>query len=343
MLPIKVNPDKKKNVLIVVSFPSFELRYLKNYLAELGYGVAVDIHTSQDLNAREFINIQEMRLQNLGSELLSSFDLLIVDSDAFGSLKNTEKWHIKTQLTKGKLGLLFLDANAKIEAVRAPVKDFRQFEGENGALEIQLQDYLPVEQNGNIKVTNELIGTYFIEGIGIRSFLGLKNTYQLLLKGEQKLYAQIWNELITRSLGYGNKNRSLQLPVLARVGYPETIRFFSSSDTPELYVDKIKIPPAEYPLRPGYFNAAFWPTRTGWHEMMLLPDSTNDFFYVQDEKSWKTFYVNKKQIANALTVSTVENSPPIKKMIQVPISRWWFFGLFLVSAGFLWLEQRVVG
>ena len=100
---------------------------------------------------------------------------------------------------------------------------------------------------------------------------------------------------------------------------------------------------------PGRWQATFWPRRPGWHRVTggTGQSAAAPFdFYVAAPGDWPALVAARRRQATArfaaesasaagalaVTVSAVE---------PVPIAAGWWFGLFLLGAGGLWVERRL--
>ena len=90
-LPIEVTAEQKLQILFPQKFPTAEARHLKNYLVEKGHSLALRYQTSKNIFKYEYANHDQIRMERLRVELLSSFDLVFIDSHVLGELSEVEK------------------------------------------------------------------------------------------------------------------------------------------------------------------------------------------------------------------------------------------------------------
>jgi hypothetical protein len=91
---------------------------------------------------------------------------------------------------------------------------------------------------------------------------------------------------------------------------------------------------------PEWSTTQFWPRAAGWHQVQG-PGRTAYNFFVFDSAAWRGPELADRQqaLAQHTTASKLNNS--ISGSVQEPWPTGWFFGLFLLAAGFLWLEEKL--
>jgi hypothetical protein len=98
---------------------------------------------------------------------------------------------------------------------------------------------------------------------------------------------------------------------------------------------------ARDPLTPTHWRGTFWPREPGWHEVAAAGGTA---FYVQSIDAWRSqqgaerLDATARQLVYAAPVSTRQQLPPQSTSQPIPVA--WFFGLFLLSAGYLWSLRR---
>ena len=106
-LPVEVLPEKKLNILFIQQYPTFETRYLKNYLAEKGHGVTLRYHVSKTVFRYEYSNTDKQVFSKLNNQLLNEIDLLITTPEAIKDLTTSEVNTLQSSMNDG-LGVLLL-------------------------------------------------------------------------------------------------------------------------------------------------------------------------------------------------------------------------------------------
>jgi hypothetical protein len=91
---------------------------------------------------------------------------------------------------------------------------------------------------------------------------------------------------------------------------------------------------------PEWSTAEYWPAVAGWHQVRG-PGRTVHSFYVYDSAAWRGPELAARQQALAARATLAKLSPAKSTTVQQSWPAGWFFGLFLVAAGFLWLEEKL--
>lgn len=92
--------------MILNGFPTFESKYLKNYLAETGHRVVVKNQLTAARYKYEYFNITSKPVIDITKEKLTLFDLLIIDSKSLKNLSNRERTTLKNVVKESGMGIL---------------------------------------------------------------------------------------------------------------------------------------------------------------------------------------------------------------------------------------------
>ena len=99
---------------------------------------------------------------------------------------------------------------------------------------------------------------------------------------------------------------------------------------------------ARDPLAPTHWRGTYWPREPGWHEVAAAGGCA---FYVQPTGAWRIrqgaerLDATARHLVHAARVTTSQQLPPGSTSRPIPLL--WFFGLFLLSAGYLWSLRRI--
>ncbi|MEQ8240124.1 MAG: hypothetical protein RIA69_12975, partial [Cyclobacteriaceae bacterium] len=107
VMPMRIKPAKTTAVLVLTSAPSFELRNLKNHLAEAGFAVAERQKVSKETYHQSFVNLNQRNLSRLSNALLESFQLVIVDADTYDALSYSDRRNLLDRLKAGEIGMVW--------------------------------------------------------------------------------------------------------------------------------------------------------------------------------------------------------------------------------------------
>src|SRR5690606_7918702 len=107
-LPLIVREREALDILMVNRFPTFEAKYLKNFLAQRGHGLLVRSQMSRGKYKFEYINRKGSPLHGLSAENLRPFDLIVMDAPSYLGLGASSKTALETALRENGSGLLLL-------------------------------------------------------------------------------------------------------------------------------------------------------------------------------------------------------------------------------------------
>ncbi len=351
-LPVHISPEKQLNVVMLSAFPSFEFKYLKNYLAELNHQVLVRSQLTQGRFKYEYFNQERKSFNALATSGLKDLDLLILDAGAWQSLSRNEQNSIKEAVTQEGLGVFVMPSEDLFYGSQ-PLIDFKFTR--TAQTEVELQDgtvvstfgyYLDPATNFNatLKSGNQILAGQRFLGFGSVSTTVLSNTYALQLKGNQERYNRLWSALLTSVLkpesdvvfweergGIGTPNE------------PYTIKFrtavseFTLTDT-----DGNSIPAAQHPNIPELWSATFYPEETGWFTLSFTTGETvsEHAYYVFAEEDWQTIKTSARAKANRDFFNNADTD--LKELlVKRPINPLYFFVMFVLAMGYLWLEPKL--
>ncbi|MBI6116535.1 hypothetical protein [Salegentibacter maritimus] len=352
-LPVKVGKEENLRVLILNSYPTFEIKYLKNFLAEVGHKLVVKNRITTGKFKFEFFNTENTLLGNLNKEVLEGFDLIISDSGAIRNLSSKEKNALQNAVRKDGLGILVLGNPNSLSTLG----DFSVFELQTVAttqtvlngfpgttLERQAFQLKPEVGLEEIHTSNSSVLSAYkrLEQGRIGTTL-LENTWQLQLGGKHKTYQQIWTEIVEQL-------SKRKLPIAS--WNPESTLIFK--DEPFQFqlrtlIEKPRVLDENnnlIPLKQDLNNSELWTGKTypraeGWKQLKVEQDSVSVFnYFVYKTRDWKTLKAFHTLQKNNRFFSR-KLVKDVKERMPVAINPLWFFGLFLIGMGGLWLVPKL--
>lgn len=352
-LPVYVGEQQSSDILFIQHFPTFEARSLKNFLAE-HHRILFRYQLSQNRYRYEFINRKPQSIDRLTADALSSFDLLIIDSDALQSLSSTELAQVKRSVSEG-LGMLILlnDSPLKVKPVQSFLPGvFASYTSDTARVVIRSKKNIlpawPFKVNADagivttLKNRNRILSGYRYDGFGKTGFQLLQETYRLMLEGDSLAYSELWANLIGKTARA--KTNPISLRITSEFPYytdePLTVEAISAGTLPVVLNDSIRIALTEDLFIDDRWTGKFWTGEPGWHTLTVAGDSTRLMYYVSDKKDWTALAAtNAMAETSAQSVKTL----PEKKMTTTftAVPAWIFYLLFLFSAGFLWLVPKL--
>lgn len=351
--PIEVTPEKKLNILVVQKYPSAEVRYLKNFLAEKGHALLVRSQISKNDFHYEFSNREAARINLFTTETLTEFDLVLMDSESLHGFSASQLKSIE-QSSKEGLGVIILmnevDFKKKLPLLNASLTPYPK---DTVHLSVKKQRIvlpaLAASVQASVAITPVTTSTarvlsgYRNEVGGKIGFQLLHETYRLLLEGKTTEYTALWSPLLESTARLASQ--PFKIKINNSFPYyqdePLSISVIAAAEDPELKSSSTTLPLQEDVLIDNYWHASTWTGNPGWHSL-TTQDSTALHYYVSPKNEWNTLRVANQQRAHRANATFV-SAKPGKNLVteHKPIASIWFFIVFLVSSGFLWLAPKL--
>lgn len=352
-LPIKIIEAQNLKILMLNSFPNFETRNLKNFLAETGHEVLVKSRITAGRYKYEAFNTNDDNFQRLSGAFLENFDLLISDAGMLNSLAASEVSALEQSIKNDGLGLFIQGGVSELNrAGRFSVFDFEAVAG-NEISPVELPAINLETQNYRIKAEREiepifssetgLHSAYFKKGfgrIGISLFI---DSWQLQLKGETDNYQKYWTHILEKIGKRADVGISWESQKWAFQDEPFEFSIQTQIETPRVRDRENRLLPLKQDLyRPEIWRGEFHPLEPGWHRIELEQDSTARFeFYVHPREALKDLKANADFKENLRFFSNQQVQETSANSNLEPIERLWFFAIFVFAMGFLWLEPKL--
>ena len=364
-LPAIIEPVKPLKVLLLASSPGFEYKFLKQWLAEKGFVIAMRTNISKDKFSTDFVNTAALNLNNLSPELLDKFDLLIADLSALRSVNASENAVLKQQIFNKGLGLLVrADSDFKnktwIENGFPMKKSINKHEkaspvniaGKSTGVKNSADSQYTINyQQGTQVLANdaenrELAGLA-LAGTGKIVFTTIANTYTWMLAGTKSDYAEFWSSLIN---SVARRNGSSQLLYIDNgtplVNNEIELKYQSASQLSNLKAGGIGLSLFQNPILPFQWQTNWWPSKTGWQTLQSNKIDVEQV-YVYKKDSWKTIAQAGKIAATKKYAKSVGSRFNVTKQIQaeinIPVPKVYFYVLLLFAYTCLWLLGKVGG
>jgi hypothetical protein len=349
-LPVTVQKERALNILFLQHYPTFETRYLKEFLAD-HHHLVLRTRLSQDRHRYEFINHKQVKINRLTEGSLSNFDLIIIDSDALQSLPSAERDDLRSAIEEG-LGMVTLFNSSpsglrnllpfEFEHYRSDTAHVNGVRRRKQILPAWPYRVLPTHPFiSMLENKNRSLSGYSSKGFGKIGFQLLQQTYTLMLQGDSAAYTAIWSPLLEQV----SRREKAQFVFHKKTDFPvfpdEPVHFeiISSGKTPVALVDKIRIPLKENILVDDVWQATVWAGKQGWKKLAAEGDSAAIDFYVSDENEWPSLAIARYRDETIKAGSSLEEMGP--EVVHLPVPQWIFYVLFLLSAGFLWLAPKL--
>lgn len=365
-IPLEISTQSLPPVLLLAAVPGFEFKFLKNSLAATGRAVALRTTVSRGLVQTEFLNQPAQALDHLTPALLARYAVVVADATTLASLPTGESQALRTAVSQGRLGLVLLaDAAPLPTAVPARAAFAVQPLPVAGAVPQALswpdapapvRALLPARLRTSAALRPLITGPgAALVAAGQRYGLGtvvisvVPETFRWALQGQAAAYASYWSQLLGAAAPPPAPVATWQ--VLGRWPRPQqplTLRLVGALPAslptvqPLAAGPAVQLPLAQDTRLPEWSTAQYWPARAGWHQLRG-PGRTLHSFYVYDSAAWRgpELLARQQALAERNTQVGAVAAPAATTTVQQPWPAGWFFGLFLLAAGFLWLEEKL--
>ncbi|HEY6902122.1 MAG TPA: hypothetical protein VI233_15810 [Puia sp.] len=160
-----------------------------------------------------------------------------------------------------------------------------------------------------------------------------RSTFAMALAGEDQAYSAYWSALLNDVAKETESGVEWEWsPALPRVGEEVVARVKAGAgDLPQAVVGSSPVTMylAEDGVLPFSWSGKYWPEKAGWQTASLLRGDTA-WWYVWPEGAWKAMG------------RTMAKEPEKEEEGRAPLSKAWFYALFLLSVLFLWIERKIL-
>jgi hypothetical protein len=358
-VPFEVENKQPINVLILASFPDFEYKFLKKWLYENHYAVAVRSQISKNKYSTDFLNMKAVNINQLNQALLKNMDLVVIDEEELAAIPATDRVSIYNAVDNG-MGLIIRVTNPKPQG---NAQNFNQYEvlptvekplslksSDNlkfSDLSFKQTSFLKSGANYQPLITDEtgkVVVNSRLSGMGKILTSTFSSTYQWQLAGKPFDYSSFWSLLFAKSLRKKIENQSFTLvPQFPSVD--EKTRLILSlvdNKVPSISIESVKISPRQNMEIPSEWDGLYWPKNFGWQRLSINQKTENIYFYKKtdwkDAKNFIKLENTRNLVANQASQMTIDDE--IEFLATETVNKWWFFVGFLLAISFLWYEQR---
>ena len=366
-VPVEITTPALPAVLLLTAAPAFEFKFLKNYLAEAHYPVALRTSVSRGLVQTDFVNQPAQSLDRLTPALLARYSVLIVDAATVAALTVSETQALQTSIRAGRLGLITLAEAAPLPRNAPARADFTvELRPANAAAQPlgwpdapeEARALLPALLRANPALRTLITGPRQLllaasrrVGLGFAVVSVVPETFRWGLQGHPAVYASFWNQLLRAAVPPAPAEATWHLGSRwPRPTLPLTLHLAAAFPSAPPTVAALAGGPAvRLALRqdtrlPEWSTAQFWPGAAGWHQVRG-PGRSSYRFYVYPPTAWQEpERQTRQQALLARSGAATQATPAAPAAADTATEPWptgWFFGLFLLAAGYLWLEEKL--
>jgi hypothetical protein len=366
-IPFIVQLPKPISVLLLQDAPSFEQKFLKNWLTDHGYQLAARTRISKQLFDQAFSNRASANLLNINANLLSGFDLLLTDETSLNSLSALEQLQIRAAIREKGLGLLVTtDTILKHAAIldqQLVLTSIQDSLSANHILNMQGQDsawhpvlnkdaYLVLAASSKwqslvFDKKGRILTGIYLEGMGKIGFSTLGQTHLWSLAGKQWDYDFYWTQLLesvasqsatkeTWTLGSGMDFVKQATPIIQYKDAPQDS--FALVSGSKIYLQ-------HNPLLGFKQEGQFWPQQSGWQNLVTTSGQFKPW-YVFDKQEWPLLqWTKRRQLTEAWLTqpveytkdSSIENEASQRQVVPAI----WAWLILLLGLAVLWIESKL--
>lgn len=359
-LPVQTTNKAPLNLLMLTSFPSFEYNFLKKWLYENQYPLAVRNQISKNKYSIDFLNRSSFKINSIQSNILEKEDVLIIDQQELESISPTEKRAIEQAVTKGLGVIIWAEqpgANAalmnRFKLTNLQVQDkltslfVRDHEMDLAPLPSNQQLYIsPSSRQQAVIISKQqhVVAAEELFGNGKLMATTLQTSYQWLLSGHQQDYARYWSELIRSAARKQEPDLTLQTNNSIPVVQHKLVFDIATAETgiPLVQYGSKRLAVQQNLLFPNSWQAQTWPLTKGWHSINV---NRHDFnFFVYGKADWQSLRQYKLLQQNSYFTHNQKidrSGEETRVILKNEVSKWWFLIGFVLAIGFLWFENKL--
>ncbi|TVZ53350.1 hypothetical protein OD90_2556 [Dokdonia sp. Hel_I_53] len=349
-LPIIVSKKEVLNILMLQTFPTFESKYLKNYLTADGHRILSRVALTKGKYKFESLNRAKGTIYGLTKSNLENFDLIIMDIASYRQLSRSSNGALVSSLQDGLGMFIYSDGNQintlssfgfKFKRASQQVLTLPQYP----AVTIPSIPYkfIDTPMHEPILSTNSKnITAYSLQGNGKVGTSLLTDTYQLQLRGNAAVYNYIWATTLKALRKKSNVSTWWSAEdIMATADKPYKVNLRSNLKMPTALNNRGNHIGLKQDLtQKNKWSTTIYPKTIGWDSINIQQDPTaTHYFYVSDSLAWEhkkaytTTTKNKAQFNNSAKEKT-----SLAKI--TPLNPLWLCGAFLIAMGCLWLFPK---
>lgn len=375
-LDVVVTEPQPLKILVLANQVSFETKFLKNFLSKHRGVLAIRSKISRGRHRFEYFNRPKTDLIKITPNVLSGFEVAIIDGRTLHDLSEAERRALRTAVKQEGLGVLimpddrilgnehrafsnrefFLDFHFErfVELDERLVKPNWPGLADGAATAIPVEPFV-IENTFGMKplikdeLERTLAGT-FQRGRGQVGLSLVRDTYRWVLEGNAPFHAAYWSYLLSElAKKNGQRDRwslssakpavvdqPVQLTLVTTVAHPAGIVAAEADHPDSLFLQQDLVDSQRW-------IGKIWPRQPGWHQISRA-DGEPHWFYVYEKESRQTWQAAQRVAA---TQRRIWQNANLKSNVEYrvhddfeTIPSIWFFLLFLLSCAYLWVERK---
>ncbi len=363
-IPFQVNELPKPRILVLAAFPDFEYKFLRNWLFEHQYPAFIRVRISKDKFSTEQLNFDRPESSGITAEQFKKFDLVIADDDELASLGSLGLalhrsidagtgliLRLNESEAASNFGRAF-SVTTRVDSITKSVRPVLNRANRPLAELPVIQPLYLASQETKLALLKDLKGRWLaataLKGRGRITATTLPATFRWVMNGSKGDYGAYWSELITQTSRKSDQGFFWNVvPEFPRVTEQLKINFQHEINTglAPLKVNDERVAVQQHLVLPFFWQASYRAENVGWNELEI-DNAATQRFYVYGKNEWKAEKFNKLVQQNTAFSKKqhldAEKFPKEGQIVDKSISRWVFVAFFLLSAGFLWFETKIL-
>jgi len=353
-IPLVIEDRNLLKIAIINEFPTFETKYLKNYLAEKGHELLIRSQLTTARFKYEYFNTKQQSRFRFTKETLEDFDLLIIDIHSLRQLSRNRRNILENAIRENGLGVI-IQSDIDVYTQRIPIASFNFSRRKQTTIKLEkwpktgigVYPFIFKESFSAIpiySVDDQVLAAYERKGNGSIGVSVFQNTFELVLDGRPEIYQSIWTQLLERV----SRKKQLGLiwqtsEVIAYPDEPFKFQLRTQNTNPVVHTEMgSPIPLQEDVAIDNFWKGITYSRDLGWKTLQLEQDTTSVLsYYVTDHTHWISVESQKTTKMNRRYFHDQQIKENQINKIPKPINLLWFFLFFLGSMGWLWLEPKL--
>ena len=356
-----VVPHQPLSILVLQSKPTFEIKYLKNFLTENGYRFAVRMMVAKARYREEFWNMQSQSLSPLSRKVLSRFDVVMIDGETLSMLTPSERRALENAVAQEGLGVFITEIDS-IFRQESSLNFFQPFR-------FRLQE--PREQSVRGKhfksppITLEAfsiesdfggqsllqdsdgrsVAAFHQKGFGRIAISLVQNAYQWKLAGKPSVYAAYWAHLFS-AIAKQTSERAISVPTISIVHEPIEFRVQTVLDSPRVFIQENSqetfVPLRQEMLNRAAWRGRYWARKSGWIAFKVN-GKERYWAFVSDETAFEALRkeTHRKATLKIIQQNVAQEADETKKIEHDVMPMLWCALCMMLALGGLWAERKV--
>ncbi len=357
---IEVVAPTPPRLLVLDDAPSFESRYLKDWMAREGADVVVRTRVSRGRYRTVSVNVASTDVAVLTPALLGRFDVILSDAPALAALSPGERDALERAVRERGLGLVVTaGAVAARLAGHGLLTAFQLHTTPGGGLETQ------VRWNGSVTSPRATRAPYQLGLDGAVRSLAWDSTGHPLaawagagagavavtlvtapshwaLTGDDATFRGYWALLLDAVARPTDPGWEIGMAGPLLVDRPMTLRRSGTEMTPVIVVqdpagarDSVFL--SEDAFEPGLWTGTYWPRQAGWYR--IIDGTAAPRFDVRGDDEWHAWQATARTASMQARIVSQPAGERRRSRRQIPRAVW--FGALFAAVALLWGERAV--